>query len=158
MKKGLMAALGSGAGLLFGAVGTGIVMQKELDRMSTMAKKNYVIIRLFDQWMKVKQGGESIADYLKEKGYRTVAIYGMSFAGERLYDDLKDTEIAVRYGIDQNADKIYAEVDVLGADEDLPEVDAVIVTAVYYFDEIEEKLSNRMDCPILSLEDILYEI
>lgn len=153
-----MAALGSGAGLLFGAVGTGIVMQKELDRMSTMAKKNYVIIRLFDQWMKVKQGGESIADYLKEKGYRTVAIYGMSFAGERLYDDLKDTEIAVRYGIDQNADKIYAEVDVLGADEDLPEVDAVIVTAVYYFDEIEEKLSNRMECPILSLEDILYEI
>lgn len=158
MKKGILAALSSGAGLLFGAVGTGVVMQKELDKMSVMARKNYVIIRLFDQWMKVKQSGESIADYLKENGYHTVAVYGMSFAGERLYDDLKDSEITVKYGIDQNADKIYAEVDVLSPDEELPEVDAVIVTAVYYFEEIEEKLSDRMDCPILSLEDILYEI
>ena len=29
---------------------------------------------------------------------------------------------------------------------------------VVFFDEIEEKLSMKIDCPIISLEDILYEI
>ena len=40
----------------------------------------------------------------------------------------------------------------------LAEADAVIVTAIYNFDEIEEKLSDLIDCPIISLEDIIYEI
>ena len=34
----------------------------------------------------------------------------------------------------------------------------VVVTAITFFDEIEENLSEKMDCPIISLEDILYEV
>ena len=40
----------------------------------------------------------------------------------------------------------------------LEAVDAVIVTPIFFMDEIEEMLSGKMDCPIVSLEDILYEI
>ena len=46
----------------------------------------------------------------------------------------------------------------MSIDDDLEEVDAVVVTAITFFDEIEEKLSQKIDCPIISLEDILYEI
>ena len=52
----------------------------------------------------------------------------------------------------------YADVDIVSIDDDLEEVDAVVVTAITFFDEIEEKLSQKIDCPIISLEDILYEI
>ena len=48
-------------------------------------------------------------------------------------------------------------MDVVSVDDNLEVVDAVVVTAVTFFDEIQEKLSAKMDCPILSLEDILYE-
>jgi hypothetical protein len=37
-------------------------------------------------------------------------------------------------------------------------VDAIVVTAITFFDEIEEKLSEKIDCPIISLDDILYEV
>ena len=40
----------------------------------------------------------------------------------------------------------------------LETVDAVVVTAITFFDEIEERLSEKVDCPIISLEDILYEV
>ena len=64
----------------------------------------------------------------------------------------------MRYAIDKNADMIYANVDVVTPDDELEPVDVIVVTAIYYFDEIEEDLSEKVDCPIISLEDILYEI
>ncbi len=36
-------------------------------------------------------------------------------------------------------------------------VDAIVVTAITFYDEIKEELSRKIDCPIISLEDILYE-
>jgi hypothetical protein len=38
----------------------------------------------------------------------------------------------------------------------LDKVDVVVVTAITYFNEIEEMLSLRVDCPVVSLENILY--
>ena len=82
----------------------------------------------------------------------------MSYAGEALLDELKDSKVKVVYGIDQNADSIYTDVDIVSADDDLEDVDAIVVTAITFFDEIEDKLSNKVSCPIISLEDILYEV
>ena len=82
----------------------------------------------------------------------------MKELGERLYDELKDSDIKVLYAIDKNADAIYAEVDVLTPDDDLPEVDLIVVTPVHYFDEIEEMLADKVDCPVISIEDVVYEV
>ena len=43
-------------------------------------------------------------------------------------------------------------------DDLLEEVDAVIVTAISFIDEIESTLSTKISCPIISLEDILYDM
>ena len=40
----------------------------------------------------------------------------------------------------------------------MDDVDAVVVTAVYFFDEVEEELEKIFDCPIISLEDIVQEV
>lgn len=73
-------------------------------------------------------------------------------------EELRDTDVQVVYGIDKKADSIYADVDIVTMDDTLEEVDAVVVTAITFYDEIEDKLSDKIDCPIISLEDILYEI
>ncbi len=113
---------------------------------------------MMNQWVKIKQENKSIADYLEQNGYKEIAIYGMNYVGETLLDELANSNIKVKYAIDKNADAIYSDIDVVTPDDELTEVDAVIVTAITFFDEIEEHLLDKMDCPILSMEDILYEV
>ena len=112
----------------------------------------------FDQWLRIRQEGKTLVEYFEKNDYKTVAIYGMKELGERLYDELENSGIEVRYIIDKNADSIYADVDVITPDDDLEPVDVIVVTAIYYFDEIEEMLSEKVDYPVVSLEDILYEV
>ena len=51
---------------------------------------------------------------------------------------------------------IYASFEVLKPDDTLPDVDAIIVTAFFFFDEIEQELEDKIDCPIISIEDVVY--
>ena len=93
---------------------------------------------------------------MKRNGYRTVAVYGMKELGELLYEELRNADVRVEYVVDQFREPIFIDVPVLKPDEPLPPVDVVIVTAVHYFEEIRESLKDKIDCPIWSLEDVLF--
>ena len=41
-------------------------------------------------------------------------------------------------------------------DDELEEVDAIVVTPISAFGEIKQTLEKKVDCPIISLEDVLY--
>lgn len=82
----------------------------------------------------------------------------MKELGERLYAELKDSEIQVKYIIDKNADTIYADIDVVEPENILEDVDVIVVTAIHYFDEIEMMLGEKVDYPVISLEDVIYEV
>ena len=158
MKKGVIAVLSSLAGI---AVGGGLVGKKAtegIQKQKECADKHLALYLMMNQWVKVKQKNKSIAEYLEKNGYKEIAIYGMHYAGETLLSELEGSNIKIKYGIDQKADERYSDIDVVSPDSEMPNVDAVVVTAITFFDEIEEKLSGKMDCPILSLEDILYEV
>ena len=43
-------------------------------------------------------------------------------------------------------------------DEDMPEADCMIVTPVFFFDEIKEKMVSKFSNPIISFEDIFYDL
>lgn len=149
------------AAFIGGILGAGIVNKvfvKKIEVIERMSNKHLALFIMMNQWVKVKQKGEGLAEYLKKEGYKNIAVYGMSYAGETLVEELKNTDILIAYGIDKGADSMYSEIDVISPDEKLPKVDAIVVTAITFFDEIEEMLSKKIDCPIISLEDILYEI
>lgn len=162
MKKragGVFSALaGMAVGAAAGGVAAGKVSSKKINELMEGHKKVHELYMAFDQWLRIRQEGKTLAEYFEKNNYKTAAIYGMKELGERLYDELKDSDITVSYIIDKNADSIYADVDVVTPDDELGAVDVIVVTAIYYFDEIEENLSGKIDCPIVSLEDILYEI
>ncbi len=162
MKKGVNGVVLTLAGVVTGVVAGGItagkVSSKKIKELLDGHLKVHELYMAFDQWLRIRQEGKTLVEYFEKNGYKTVAIYGMKELGERLYDELKDTGIEVRYIIDKNADSIYADVDVVTPDDELEPVDAIVVTAIYYFDEIEENLSEKVDYPIVSLEDILYEV
>lgn len=162
MKKGTLSILSAVLGMTVGIVGTKTieakVVDKDTNKYKELSEKHFVILKLFNQWMITKQEGKSIVNYLHNENIKTVAIYGMSYVGERLYNELKGSDIEVKYAIDKNADAIYSELEIITPEDILEEVDAVLVTAVFYFDHIEDMLSEKMMCPILSLEDILYNL
>jgi hypothetical protein len=145
-------------GAVAGASAVGKITGKKISKTQNMSDKHLQLFLMMNKWVKVKQEGKSLSSYFEKNGYKKIAIYGMSYAGEALLCELRGTDVNVDYAIDKNADSIYADVDIVSIDDELREVDAIVVTPITFFDEIEEKLSRRIDCPIISLEDILYEV
>lgn len=137
---------------------TKTVMERKVNKEHQMSEKHLTIVKVFNRWMRNKQEKKEIVKYLEQRGYQSIAIYGMSFLGERLLDEMKGSGIIVKYAIDRNAENIRSKVKVNNLADELPEVDAIIVTAVYFFEEIKETISQKVNCPIISLEDIVYEV
>lgn len=158
MKKGIISVISLMAGAAAGVGITGRKMAKTAKKNKKMSDKHLALFLMMNQWVKVKQEGKTLDLYFKKNGYKKIAIYGMSYVGGTLVDELKGTGIEVAYGIDKNVDGIYSDIDIFAPSDNLDDVDAVVVTPIFFVDEIEEMLSARMNCPIISLEDILYEI
>ena len=157
--KSLVSVLaGAAVGGIIAAGAVGKISGDETARARQMSDKHLALFKMMNQWVKVKQEGKNLSTYFENNGYRKIAIYGMSYAGETLIEELRETNTEVAYGIDQNAGRLYAQVDIVTLEDTLKKVDAVVVTAITFFDEIEEKLSKLVDCPIVSLEDILSEL
>ncbi len=157
MKKGIISILSALTGAAVGAGVTEKLIGVNVEKNRNMSEKHFALFLMMNQWVKVKQDGKDLVSYFEKNGYKRIAVYGMSYAGETLIDELRNSAVTVVYGIDQNAASLYSDVDIVSIDEELEDVDAVVVTAITFFDEIEEQLSKKMDCPIISLEDILYE-
>lgn len=150
--------LGAVAGAAGGAIATGNIEGKKIEKWKNMSDKHLSLFLLMNDWMRIKQEGKQIKEYFDKNGYQSVAIYGMSYIGERLLDELRTAGIEVKYGIDRNADSVYVDLDVYSPDDTLMEVDVVVVTAICFYDEICNVLDGNVRCPIVSFEDILYEI
>lgn len=123
-------------------------VESRLDKMTSFY---FLLIK----WLSCSQKGDKLARYFDSRGYRTVAIYGMKELGVSLLEELRDSGIDVIYGIDKDADNIYVPLDIYKPEETLIIVDAVVVTAVAYFDDIKKQLERKVNCPIVSLEEVI---
>lgn len=158
MKKGLLVGVSLLTGLAEGIIAMGIVTRntarstnKEVDKF----KKYYEILC---QWMAHKQRGRSLEEYFMQNGYHSIAIYGMGGLGSRLYEDLKNSGIDIKYAIDQDVSCIYPDLKTISPKDKIEKVDVIVVTAVFAFDEIKEMLSQKTKSPVISLEEVLYEL
>ncbi len=108
-------------------------------------------------WVGMKQRRVGLSSVLMDKGFLTVAIYGMKELGELLVSELDDSEVEIKYVIDRNKDMVKSAYPVFQLEEGLPDVDVIIVTAIHYYPDIVIALKDRVSCPIVSLEDLIYE-
>ena len=149
-------------GVVIGVIFDELVIGNGLRRLLQKKEDNEVKFKGFYlvliRWLRVHQEGRALEYYFKNNKVNSIAIYGMKELGEALLDELKDSEIDVRYGIDRDADNIYVALDVYTPDEELEEVDMIVVTAIHYFDEIERCLRSSTNARIVSLEDVLWEV
>lgn len=156
MKNKILNAIAPAAGALLLA---GLVHKKDkkvISERKEVIDKNDEILNMLAVWIKNNQAGKSLLKYFDDKGYSKVAIYGMGVAGRLLYDELKDSHIKVSYAIDKKADAMREIFDVFTLEDELPETDVIVVTAIHYFDDIEDQLLDKVSCPVASLKDIIY--
>ena len=114
--------------------------------------------KLLNQWLKAKMYGHGAADYFHDLGYKNVAIYGMADLAQRLIDDLSNSDIEVRYGIDRDVACASAVIDdVYSPDDSLPTVDVIVVTPFTEFYSIKNSL-DKCGLPIVSIEEVVWSI
>lgn len=146
------------AGVITGITISKKILLNPLRKYQENTEKFQMLFEMMGQWMELKQQGKNLSIFFEENCYKKIAIYGMSLAGETLYNELKKTSIEVAYVIDRNKYGVVTELEVYSPDEELPDVDAIIVSAIAYFDEIASTLDKKVSCPIVSLEDIVYNM
>lgn len=158
MKKGLLTVLGTVLGAVAGGAAIGNIEGRKMKSQEKEIEKYRAYYNMLNQWMVLKQEGKSLEKYFIDNGYKTVAIYGMGEMGNRLYEELKGSSIEVKYAVDQNASSTYSELEVVEKESKLEEADVMVVTAIYAFDAIEEEMGAIVDFPVVSLEDVVYEV
>lgn len=154
---GLTVVLSAIAGVAAEEKTIGKARKKALKRIEDDDMKFHEFYSILLQWIHMHNEGKTIGAYLQQCGYHTVAIYGMKELGEELLFELRESEVKVKYAIDKNAEALNVETDVYRPDDELESVDAVIVTAVHWFDDIEKEMKEKLGCPVLSLEDVVYD-
>ena len=132
--------------------------QRCIEQWKVQANKNRGMFMLMNQWVNVKQDGKSLKDYFLKNDYLKIAVYGMGDIGKRLAKELKNSDVEVVYGIDQNKDIRYSDIQIVSVSDHLANVDAVVVTVLDKFYEISDVLAKKIHCPVLAIEDILNEI
>lgn len=158
MKKGFLATISAVAGMAAGATVIGKMQGKTIKSNENDIDKFRRYYNMLNQWLLIKQEGKSLEKYFDDNGYHTVVIYGMGEMGNRLYEELKNTSIEVKYAVDKEAANTYSELKVVGKDDYLESADVMIVTAIYAYDEIEEEMETKIDFPIVCLEDVIYDL
>jgi len=157
MKKKIL-MMGKTIGIAMGGFAVGLLCKKGIaDKSSDKVSKFRTYYNMLNQWLGLKQKGKSLGKWFEENGYKRIAIYGMGEMGNRLYEELGDTDIEVIYAIDKNSYSVYSEIQIYSQEDDLPDVDAIIVSAVFAFDEISDELKKNCSFPVISLEDVVYE-
>ncbi len=150
--------IGTALGVLLGFWGKMVLDSKILkinDKKTDKFKKYYILL---DQWLSMKQTKTDITGYFKENGYEKIAIYGMGELGNRLYDELKDIDIYVAYGIDKNNKTSYPGLKIYSLEDDFENADVIVVTAIFAYSIIKKELAEKTNIPVISLEDVIYGI
>lgn len=122
-----------------------------------MVNEKDVFLRdIIEQWMFFRDKGIRVTDFL-DKSIRTIAVYGYGLLGFHFLEETKHTDLDVKYIIDRKEIADNIGVKHFFPNDDLPPVDAVIVTAVYCYGEIYWLLKAKGIQNIISLEYLIRE-
>lgn len=148
-------------GVVIGAAGgaalsTNIAAESQRQQIKR-TEKFRTYYNVLNQWLFLKQEGKSLEDYFVREGYKNIIIYGMGEVGNRLFKELEECHVTVKYCMDADAPVMDSNMKVVSEDS-IEGVDAVVVTAMFALDEIEEKLHKIVDCPVISLEEVVFGV
>ena len=112
---------------------------------------------ILNKWLTLIESGNTLEEKLTIRGYHIIGLYGLGMLGMHVVKELEGTSVFIKYGIDQRGNDIRQKFPIFKVEDELPEVDAIIVSATYDFGQIYHELKKRTSIPIVSLEEIIGE-
>lgn len=139
-----------------------MIINYETEEETKLKEQNRIrsrYVELLHNWLCLKEQKVDFAVYFKKYGYKNIAIYDMGKLGMHLLNELRESNVTVCYGIDENSEKIQCEVDIYKPEQEtLKQIDAVVITITNQCCEIAEKLRQNINCPMISIEEIIQEL
>lgn len=145
----------TGAVIIFVLLGWIWQLNIKLNKKSEHCRKMNEFYWILVPWLSKSINQNQVSKWFIKKSYKNIAIYGYKEIGRLLFQALQNSEIKVKYIIDANADNMYEEVEVVTSEDIQEEVDVIIVTAPFYFQEIYDTIKNKVNCPIVSIVDVI---
>lgn len=149
-------------GIMLGAAISWQVLRKvysrNCDGWMYMSDKHLEMFLSINAWFYNELKGKQLAAYLRENSFYNISIYGIGYIGKTLYEYLKKEDFQINNLIDQNRNSDQENIKIRTLDDKQAPTDIVIVTALYYFEELEIKLEKVFSCPIVSFADIIYKV
>ncbi len=121
-------------------------------------KRNEIIIKMLEKWILNVQSGSPVITYFRKNNFKSIGIYGLGCMANLLCEELKDTEIEIKYVFDKNADKLLSDLKMFAECDGSEEVDVIVVTPAGEYCGIKEHLEKKMSCPIVYVGDILFSV
>ena len=133
----------------------GRISEEEKD----IRKLNHYLF-LLDKWLSKDNWSEKFISFASKNNIKKIGIYGYSVLGKQLFRELSTKEkIDIECIIDKrDLSKANVPVAAIKSSEEIPKLDAIVVTAVEYYNEIYLSLKNRTDAKIYSLEHLIDEL
>ncbi|SFL03285.1 Glycosyltransferase WbsX [Lachnospiraceae bacterium KH1T2] len=132
-------------------------LEKRYQRMVILKDRIEDNLQILDKWLSIHEKKSSLVEFIREKLKGSIAIYGYGILGKHLYDEFKTEKIPVDFIVDKEPEKVHVKVPVYDASGVLPRVDNIIVTSVYFFDEIYSHLEGVGFKRIYSIKDLVNE-
>lgn len=128
-----------------------------------ISAKNETLFQICSRLLALKNQGRSIAAYLQSRNVKNVAIWGCSELGERVYDELKNSDINVVCGIDKRPENKELGVPVLLPTLEYKNViskcDAILITPVFNLTEVVDTISSLdIQAELYSIDKVLAEM
>ncbi len=150
--------VGITAGIISGVTGSLKCFEKKIIKGEKESYKFRVYYDLTRKWVEAYQLDKSLEELLLDKKYESIAIYGMGDVGYLLFRELEPSRIKVKYGIDKSTIGRGINLPIVAPSSDMEKVDAIIVTAIFAFDDIQKMLESMVDYPVIPLDDLIYEL
>ncbi len=135
-----------------------VAVQSTAESQISLLNKFQKMFFVYDNWMKQQEQGRYIHTYLMSTGVSSVAIYGDSYIGKRLYHSLQNNGIEVRYFIDMNAAYLEEEIPIYAPEAYLPSADLILISLVEGVEEIRKNLETLTEGKICSVQELLEKL
>lgn len=133
-------------------------IKAEMAILNYNAQKFKALFELVDRWLFLEQENKvDFAKYFRMCRINSVAIYGMAALGKHVLTQLRKEGIFPLFGIDRYVGQFGDDFKIYRPEEELPDVDAVVITA-YDSNAIYEQMKNRCGAKMIALGYIIDEM
>ena len=122
-------------------------------------RKKYTHYLFMRDWVKMHESHSTISEFLWERGFRNISIYGLGTHAKMLLDELNGGSVNVLFAIDKAGKHVQRrwnkDIPIMSWGDDWPECDMVVVCVIDSYIEILEVIRDKCQCPIVSLHEIV---